>query len=41
MKPARRDHRRNEATRDLRDVLACVPGNGILQPKYGSDTTHG
>jgi hypothetical protein len=41
MKPARRDHRRNDATRSLRDALACVPGNGALQSQYGFDITHG
>lgn len=41
MKPARRNHRRNDATRKLRDALACVPGNGILQSQYGFDITHG
>lgn len=41
MKPARRDHRRNEATRNLRDALARVPGNGILRSQHGFDITHG
>jgi phage baseplate assembly protein W len=41
MNPVRRDHRRNEAKRSLRDALSCAPGNGMLRPQYGFDITHG